>query len=83
MGIPRLRQLIEPYTETAELEGRRVVIDGPGLAYQVFSKCQLRAPSGSLFDQPSYATLGEEAVKWLDDLTNSGALLYLNALPSL
>lgn len=83
MGIPRLRQLLEPYTKRIELEDQRVVIDGPGLAYHIFSLCQARAPSGSLFDQPSYTLLGETAVTWLDDLTGSGAVLYIYVLPLL
>jgi hypothetical protein len=80
MGIPRLRQLLEPYTKRIELEDQRVVIDGPGLAYHIFSLCQARAPSGSPFDQPSYTLLGEKVITWLDDLTSSGAVLYIYVL---
>lgn len=75
MGIPRLRQLLEPYAERNDLGDRRVVIDGPGLAYHIFNQCQTKAPSGSLFDQPSYAVLGRAAINWLDHLTGSGAVL--------
>jgi hypothetical protein len=71
MGIPRLRQLLEPYAEEVDLKGRDIVIDGPGLAYHVLY--DNRKPATSLFSLPTYSVLGEAAIRWLDELTKSGA----------
>lgn len=71
MGIPRLRQLLEPYAEDVDLNGRDIVIDGPGLAYHVLYND--RRPASSVFNQPSYSVLGQAAINWLDGLTKSGA----------
>lgn len=71
MGIPRLRQLLEPYAEEVDLKGRDIVIDGPALVYHILSLCQRHATS--LFDLPSYNLLGQTAVRWLDELSKSGA----------
>ncbi|KAB5576464.1 XPG domain containing-domain-containing protein [Coniochaeta sp. 2T2.1] len=71
MGIPRLRQLLEPYAEQIDLKGRDIVIDGPGLAYHILHYCQREATS--LFDLPSHSLLGQTAIRWLDELSASGA----------
>jgi len=71
MGVPRLRQLLEPYAEHVDLKDRDLVIDGPGLAYHIL--WYDRRPVSSLFSRPSYSELGEAAVKWLNKLSQSGA----------
>jgi hypothetical protein len=71
MGIPRLRQLLEPYAEQVDLKGRDIIIDGPGLAYHVLHDDF--KPATSLFTLPTYTDLGQAAVRWLDQLTKSGA----------
>ncbi|KAH8912853.1 hypothetical protein BR93DRAFT_906346 [Coniochaeta sp. PMI_546] len=71
MGIPRLRQLLEPFSEQVDLKTRDIVIDGPALVYHILYQCQRHATS--LFDLPSYDLLGHTAVRWLDELSKSGA----------
>jgi hypothetical protein len=71
MGVPRLRQLLEPYAEQVNLKGHDLVIDGPALAYHILYQCQRQADS--LFNLPSYSVLGQTAIRWLNELTESGA----------
>lgn len=71
MGIPRLRQLLEPFSEQVDLKNRDIVIDGPALVYHILYQCQRHATS--LFDLPTYDLLGQTAVRWLDELFKSGA----------
>ncbi|OIW32499.1 hypothetical protein CONLIGDRAFT_678894 [Coniochaeta ligniaria NRRL 30616] len=71
MGIPRLRQLLEPYAEQVDLKGRDIVIDGPALVYHILYQCLGHATS--LFNLPSYSLLGQTAIRWLNELSKAGA----------
>ncbi|KAF9881605.1 DNA replication initiation factor cdc45 [Colletotrichum karsti] len=65
MGIPHLINHLAPYGVLAPLDGDRVVIDGPALAYHVYHLCT-RSSTGL----PSYQLLGDTTIAWLDKLMN-------------
>ncbi len=72
MGIPHLTATLQPYAERCVLDGARVVIDGPALAYHIIYLCtQSHGPTGPL-DQPPPALLGQTALAWLDELGQHG-----------
>ncbi|KAK3940662.1 XPG domain containing-domain-containing protein [Diplogelasinospora grovesii] len=79
MGIPGLKRHLDPYGLTVVYNGRnplngiRVVIDGPALAYHVLSLCQRNVLKSSPFEQPSYRLLGQTALSWLDEIQTCGA----------
>ncbi|TDZ54925.1 hypothetical protein CTRI78_v005916 [Colletotrichum trifolii] len=64
MGIPHLINHLTKYGVLSPLDGDRVVIDGPALAYHVLHLC-IRSTSGL----PSYQLLGDTCTAWLDKLT--------------
>ncbi|KAK1989292.1 XPG domain containing-domain-containing protein [Colletotrichum cereale] len=65
MGIPHLLNHLSPYGVSGPIDGDRVVIDGPALAYHIYHLCT-RSSSGL----PSYDLLGKTALAWLDKLTD-------------
>ncbi|KAK1561479.1 XPG domain containing-domain-containing protein [Colletotrichum navitas] len=65
MGIPHLLNHLSPYGVLGPIDGDRVVIDGPALAYHIYHLCT-RSTSGV----PSYDLLGRTALAWLDKLTD-------------
>ncbi|EFQ30613.1 hypothetical protein CGRA01v4_12627 [Colletotrichum graminicola] len=65
MGIPHLLKHLSPYGVLGPIDGDRVVIDGPALAYHIYHLCT-RSTSGV----PSYDLLGRTALAWLDKLTD-------------
>ncbi|KAF6805647.1 DNA replication initiation factor cdc45 [Colletotrichum sojae] len=65
MGIPHLINHLAPYGVQAPLDGDRVVIDGPALAYHIYHLCT-RSSSGL----PSYELISRTAIAWLDELTS-------------
>ncbi|GKT59488.1 DNA replication initiation factor CDC45 [Colletotrichum tofieldiae] len=65
MGIPHLLNHLSPYGVLGPIDGDRVVIDGPALAYHIYHLCT-RSTSGL----PSYGLLGRTALAWLDKLTS-------------
>ncbi|KAK1971040.1 hypothetical protein LY78DRAFT_689412 [Colletotrichum sublineola] len=65
MGIPHLLNHLSPYGVLGPIDGDRVVIDGPALAYHIYHLCT-RSTSGV----PSYDLLGRTALVWLDKLTD-------------
>ncbi|KAH8889646.1 hypothetical protein GQ53DRAFT_689436 [Thozetella sp. PMI_491] len=71
MGIPHLKRLVEPYSQSGVIQDRKLVIDGPAFAYHVLHLC-LRSTRDNLFDQPSYQTLGVTAIRWLDQICVGG-----------
>ncbi|KAK1531579.1 hypothetical protein CPAR01_11228 [Colletotrichum paranaense] len=65
MGIPHLLNHLSPYGVFGPLDGDRVVIDGPALAYHIYHLCT-RSTSGL----PSYDILGRTAIGWLEEVTS-------------
>ncbi|KAK1700167.1 XPG domain containing-domain-containing protein [Colletotrichum godetiae] len=65
MGIPHLLNHLSPYGVFGALDGDRVVIDGPALAYHIYHLCT-RSTSGL----PSYDLLGRTAIGWLEAVTS-------------
>ncbi|OHE94033.1 hypothetical protein CORC01_10608 [Colletotrichum orchidophilum] len=63
MGIPHLLNHLSPYGVFGALDGDRVVIDGPALAYHIYHLCT-RSTSGL----PSYDLLGRTALAWLEEV---------------
>lgn len=70
MGIPRLITYLEPYATPAELNGCKVIIDGPGLAYHIYYRllASKSRTDNAIYGAPSYRQLGESAVHLLDEL---------------
>jgi hypothetical protein len=78
MGIPHLITYLRPFAASADLDGESVVIDGPGLAYHVWHLC---LASQTLFRNPfeatpSYKSLGDAVIRWLDELESMNVRLY-------
>ncbi|KAI8283463.1 hypothetical protein K4K60_002714 [Colletotrichum sp. SAR11_57] len=65
MGIPHLIHHLAPYGVLAPVDGDRVVIDGPALAYHIYHLCT-RSSTGL----PSYQLLSDTTIAWLDKLTS-------------
>ncbi|PHH55588.1 hypothetical protein CFIMG_000912RA [Ceratocystis fimbriata CBS 114723] len=63
MGIPRLRAKLLPYATKTILNGSKIVIDGPALAYYLFYSCQQKA-TGLL----SALDIVERLLAWLEVL---------------
>jgi len=64
MGIRNLINILQPYGVDTALDGKSVVIDGPSLAHHIWH-LQCRSRTGV----PSYASLTETALAWLDVLS--------------
>lgn len=71
MGIRGLTYALKSLVSRAHLRGR-VVIDGPGLAFFAHHLARSHAGSSTVLDEPTYATLGQTATKWLDELQSGG-----------
>ena len=74
MGIPHLITHLRPYAVDTDLNGRGVIIDGPGFAYHIYhfllsNSGDTKNPFESL---PSYASIGETALTWLDEVESYG-----------
>ncbi|KAF4919261.1 hypothetical protein CGCVW01_v008049 [Colletotrichum viniferum] len=65
MGIPHLIHHLAPYGVLAPVDGDRVVIDGPALAYHIYHLCT-RSSTGL----PSYQLLSDTTIAWLEKLTS-------------
>jgi len=78
MGIPHLITHLRPYAIDTDLKGQSVVIDGPGFAYHVFHTCLSQEPNvRNPFEAfPSYANVGETAIRWLEELESYGVQMY-------
>ena len=72
MGVPRLITTLQPFSERRKLEGRKVVIDGPGFAYHIIHLCEQAVRPVLPLNQPSPALLGQTALAWLDRLESHG-----------
>lgn len=72
MGIPGLKRHLQPFAVSVDLENRRVIIDGPALAYHILYLCLAKASRSSPFELPPYSLLGETVVAWLDQLQRCG-----------
>jgi hypothetical protein len=77
MGIPHLITFLRPYAELESLSGHNVIIDGPGLCYQMhYSLLGRRTEARNSFEAaPSYEELAEAAIEWLNGLRESGAVV--------
>lgn len=78
MGISGLLTILEPYARPDYLDSRRVVIDGPALAYHILHKCERNG-----YPIPSYELLALSAIAWLDELVKHGVVVYVFILPLL
>ncbi|KAL0944596.1 DNA replication initiation factor cdc45 [Colletotrichum truncatum] len=80
MGIPHLVNYLAPYGVLGPLDGDRVVIDGPALAYHIYHLC-----TRSSIGLPSYELLGDTTIAWLEKLTSHdisiGAIYFDGFLP--
>ena len=84
MGIPHLTRHLQPYGEKIVYPKREsktdagpstaAIIDGPALAYHCFYACLARntRARNALEAMPSYQTLGDAAVTWLDQVESYG-----------
>ncbi len=77
MGIPHLITHLRPYAVDTDVKNREIIIDGPGFAYHVYHGCLSNAgntknPFEAL---PSYTTVAETAVKWLEELESYGVVM--------
>jgi len=86
MGVPHLMHHLQAYGQKIILErptgqqdqqlptARNVIIDGPALAYHLYSVCQSRrgAARNALDAIPSYHELGHAVVPWLEQLEQFG-----------
>ena len=64
MGIRNLINILQPYGQDIPLDGKSVVIDGPAFAHHIWH-LQCRSRTGV----PSYSSLADTAVAWLDALS--------------
>lgn len=71
MGIPHLIHHLAPYGVLAPVDGDRVVIDGPALAYHIYHLCT-RSSTGL----PSYHLLSDTTIAWLEKLTSHNISMY-------
>ncbi|TAQ86353.1 hypothetical protein B7494_g5328 [Chlorociboria aeruginascens] len=80
MGIPHLITHLQPYASSEPLQGRDMVIDGPGLAHHVYYICLGRRSSARhcLEAAPSYKELGEVTIEWLQVLREHGKKIYFD-----
>ena len=87
MGIPRLKGHLERYSQSGRL-GRciydcqaplssTVVIDGPSLAYHIYSRLVALQPQQA---QPSYQELGEAVLNYLCKLEDANVDVYAHRL---
>lgn len=91
MGIPHLISRLQPYAISSSLgcrnsdclehrshTSRRITIDGPGLAYHVYySLLAYKSSYLNSFDAvPSYAEIGQGAIKYLEGLEAYGLTMY-------
>jgi len=86
MGVPHLMHHLQAYGQKIILERstgdgqpepvpiRNAIIDGPALAYHLYSVCQSRrgAARNALDATPSYQELGSATVPWLEQLEQFG-----------
>lgn len=72
MGVPGLKRHLQPFATYVDLDKRRVIIDGPALAYHILYLCLAKASRNSPLELPSYRLLGETVVAWLDQLEACG-----------
>ena len=92
MGIPRLTSHIQPYLIPTALgcntpgcdehvnpqkEPKKLIIDGPGLAYHLYYRLLAHRPysSNTLDSVPSYDDLGKAALIFLDELQSCHVLM--------
>ncbi len=72
MGVPRLLTTLSPFGDEKPIDGARVIIDGPALAYHVANLCManplMAAQRNHPLDVPTYDQLATVAVAWLDAL---------------
>ncbi|KAK5003256.1 hypothetical protein LTR28_010393 [Elasticomyces elasticus] len=94
MGIQGLLHAVQPYatritfTHDTQSNGTEsAIIDGPGLAYDVYNRClTLQCGARNAFEAlPSYGDVGAAAVAWLEDLEQHGlkvtAIFFDGSLP--
>ncbi|KAK4998458.1 hypothetical protein LTR66_002323 [Elasticomyces elasticus] len=81
MGIQGLLHAVQPYatritfTHDSQSDGTEsAIIDGPGLAYDVYNRCLTRqCGARNAFEAlPSYGEVGAAAVAWLEGLEQHG-----------
>lgn len=83
MGIPYLTTHLRPYatsivfsadTPSEHPNDAEAIIDGPGLAYHVFSKCLALRPQACnpMEAAPSYEEISKATLIWLDELQRRG-----------
>lgn len=76
MGIPRLIAHLEPFASSVQFGlnastiQSTVAIDGPGLAFHIYS--QVQGQSSELRTSPSYSELGQATILWLRQLQAHG-----------
>ena len=77
MGIPHLITTLQPFAERGKLDGKKVVIDGPGFAYHIIHLCERAARPVMPLTQPSSALLGQTALAWLAKLETHSIRVYV------
>jgi len=92
MGIPRLTSHLQPYATSTILgcrtrdcsyhrrdqEERKIVVDGPGLAYHIYYKVLSQSSTVlNAYDAaPSSADIGQATTAFLHELELHGLLMY-------
>jgi hypothetical protein len=83
MGIPHLSHQLSPYGQKVVLpqtsvDHENAIIDGPSLAYHVFSVCiASRTGARNAFEAtPTYQELGQAAIDWLEQIELYGLKMY-------
>jgi len=81
MGIPRLKNLLEPYASPtgSKVEPCQAVIDGPALAYHILGLCSNKTKRSSPFELPPYHLLSRTVVAWLNQIETYGLSVYANS----
>ena len=85
MGIPHLTHSLSPYGDKVVLpqhpaSHQNAIIDGPSLAYHVFSVCIARRTGArnALEATPTYQELGQAAVNWFEQIETYGLKMYVD-----
>lgn len=72
MGIKGLSTALRRFASQESLQGHRVVIDGPALAYHILWIARVEAGVSTILDNPTYTVLGDTTTRWLDSLQSHG-----------
>ena len=75
MGVPRLLEVLKPYSKLESLKGFNVVIDGPALAHHLYHILVRSRCSAWNYHEanPSYREVGDNVLAWVNGLRLSGA----------